>query len=312
MPESAPDFPIGTAMPTVAANGLKLAYETFGNPAHPPLLLIMGLGAQMILWPEDLCERLAAGGYHVVRFDNRDIGLSDKLDHLGRPRLMRAGLAHTLRLPLSAPYRLDDMARDTIGLMDALNLASAHVVGLSMGGMIAQLVAALAPQRVRTLTLMMTSSGNRRLPGPSLKLQLRLVRRPEGSDREALIRHAMQTWQIIGSPAYPPEPADLRRKMERHHDRSFHPRGIARQTLAIMASPSRVPLLKKIVAPTLVIHGDADPLVPVAAGRELARVIPGARLEIVPGMGHDLPTPLLPRFAGLILDHLETGARRAA
>ncbi len=299
-------------MPIAQANGLKLAYETFGNPQHPPLLLIMGLGAQMILWPEDLCERLAAGGYHVIRFDNRDIGLSDKLDHLGRPRLLRAGLAHTLRLPLRAPYQLADMAQDTVGLLDALGIDRAHVVGLSMGGMIAQLLAAQHPSRVRTLTLMMTSSGNRRLPGPSMKLQLRLVSRPQGADRESLIQHAMQTWNLIGSPAYPPDQAELRVRMERHHDRSYHPRGIARQTLAIMASPSRVPLLGRIEAPTLVIHGDADPLVPVAAGRELAQRIAGAQLEVVPGMGHDLPAPLLPRFGELILGHLLTDGRRTA
>ena len=155
-------------MPTVKANGLSFAYDSFGDPAHPPMLLVMGLGAQMILWPDALCQELAAGGYHVIRFDNRDIGLSDKLDHLGRPNLLRAGLAHALRLPLRAPYRLDDMARDTLAVMDALGLKAVHLVGLSMGGMIAQLVAVQAPQRLLSLTLIMTSSGNRRLPGPSL------------------------------------------------------------------------------------------------------------------------------------------------
>lgn len=290
-------------MPQIQANGLTLHYDTFGDPAHPPMLLIMGLGAQMILWPPALCERLAAAGYYVVRFDNRDIGLSEKLDRLGKPDLLRAGLRHTFGLSLKAPYALEDMAQDTVGLMDALGFQTAHVVGLSMGGMIAQWMAIRHPERLRSLTLVMTHSGNRRLPGPTWALRNRLIRRPKRFDRETLVRHAMGTWQLIGSPAWPPDEVELRQLMEAAFDRSHHPRGIARQTLAILAAPNRVPLLRKIRTPTLVIHGTSDPLVPVAGGKELARHIPGARLELIEGMGHDLPKALLPRFADLIAGH---------
>lgn len=300
-------------MPHVQANGLSLAYDTFGDPADPPLLLIMGLGAQMILWPAALCERIAAAGYYVVRFDNRDIGLSDKLDHLGKPDLMRAGLRHLLGLKLSPQYTLDQMADDTVGLMDALGFASAHVVGLSMGGMIAQCLAIRYPQRVRTLTLIMTHSGNRRLPGPSWALRQRLIRRPQRFDRETLVRHAMGTWQLIGSPAWPPDDAELRQTMEQAFDRNHHPRGIARQTLAVLSAPSRVPQLAQLRVPTLVIHGTADPLVDVAGGKELARIIPGARLELIEGMGHDLPKALWPRLADGITSHAaQAAASRAA
>jgi pimeloyl-ACP methyl ester carboxylesterase len=202
-----------------------------------------------------------------------------------------------------APYTLDDMAHDTVGLLDALQLERAHVVGASMGGMIAQIVAAKFPRRVDSLTLFMSTSGNPRLPGPRLELQLRLVRRPPAEDRETLIRHSMQTWRLIGSPQYPPDEDILRAKVERSYDRSSYRHGLARQTLAIIASGSRVPLLRRIEAPTLVIHGAEDPLVPVAAGHDLVRHIPGARLSIIPGMGHDLPAPLLPTFSRLILQH---------
>lgn len=301
-------------MPEIQANGLKLHYDSFGDPANPPLLLVMGLAAQMILWPTALCERLAAAGYYVVRFDNRDIGLSEKLDRLGKPDLLRAGLRHTFGLPLKAPYTLEDMAEDTVGLMDALGLERVHLVGLSMGGMIAQWIAIKHPQRLHSLTLMMTHSGNRRLPGPTWKLRRRLIRRPKGFDRETLVRHLMGTWQLIGSPAWPPDETELRQTMEAVFDRNHHPRGVARQTMAILAAPSRVPLLSKIRTPTLVIHGTADPLVPVAGGKELARHIPGARLELIEGMGHDLPRALLPRFAELIVAHASglSGDARAA
>jgi pimeloyl-ACP methyl ester carboxylesterase len=291
-------------MPQVRANGLHLEYESFGDPAHPPVLLIMGLGAQLLLWPEDFCRALADAGYRVIRFDNRDVGLSSKLEHAGRPRLMRAAIASTLRLPVRAPYTLDDMAHDTLGLMDGLGLARAHVVGCSMGGMIAQILAARHAERVGSLTLIMTSSGNPRLPGPSLKIRLRLVKRPQRLDRESLIRHSMETWRLIGSPQYPAEESALREKVERSFNRSLYPQGLARQTLAILASPSRVPLLRRIAAPTLILHGREDPLVPVAAAHDLAQHIRHARLEVTPGMGQDLPPPLLPRLARRILEHV--------
>ncbi len=294
------------------ANGIQLEYETFGQPSDPAILLIMGLGGQLVLWPEALCRALAQGGYYVIRYDNRDVGLSSKIDSAGKPDLSRASLRYVLRLPLRSGYTLDDMAADALGLLDALNIRKAHVVGLSMGGMIGQILAAQHGERLLSFTAIMTSSGNRGLPQPSLSLRLRLTRRPKSTTREALVQHSINTWKLIGSPGYPTGDAELRAMVERDQARSLYPRGMARQTLAIMASPSRVPLLRRITAPTLVIHGLADPLVPVAAGRELARLIPGARLELIEGMGHDLPAPLLPRIAGSILGHARTVAGVAA
>ena len=291
-------------MPQAQANGLTLEYETFGKPADPALLLIMGLGVQLTGWPETLCRSLAEGGYYVIRYDNRDVGLSSKIDGGGKPDLQRAGLRWFFGLPLQAPYSLEDMAADAVGLLDALGIRRAHVVGLSMGGMIGQLLAAHHAQRLLSFTAIMTSSGNRRLPQPSLKLRLRLTRGPRRRDREGLILHSMETWRLIGSPGYPAPEAELRALVEADQRRSFYPRGLARQTLAILAAKNRVPLLKRIALPTLVIHGKDDPLVPVKAAYELARHIPGARLEVIPGMGHDLPAPLLPRIAALILGHV--------
>jgi pimeloyl-ACP methyl ester carboxylesterase len=290
-------------MPQARSNGINLEYETFGDRGAPPIVLIMGLGAQLVLWPDELCATLAAAGHYVVRFDNRDVGLSTKLETPRRVRLVRAALASRLGFKVRAPYTLDDMAHDTVGLLDALELRRAHVVGASMGGMIAQIVAARHPQRVDSLTLIMSTSGNPRLPQARLDLQLRLVRRPLAGDRETLIRHSMDLWRAIGSPQFPAGDEVLRAKVERSYDRSSYRHGLARQTLAIIASGSRVPLLKRITAPTLVIHGAEDPLVPVAAGHDLAQHIPGARLSIIPGMGHDLPAPLLPTFSRLIVQH---------
>jgi pimeloyl-ACP methyl ester carboxylesterase len=300
-------------MPKVRANDIHLEYDSFGEPGAPPMLLIMGLGGQMILWPDDFCRDLARAGFHVVRFDNRDIGLSDKLHHAPRPRLIRAGVAMTLGLPVNAPYTLEHMADDAFGLMDALELPHAHVAGVSMGGMIAQIMAARHPQRIRSAALIMTTSGHRWLPQASLKIRMRLVKRPAALDRESLIRHSMETWKLIGSPGYPQDDATLRAKVERSYDRSVYPAGLARQTAAIMASGSRTRMLRNIICPTLIVHGAADPLVPVAAAHDLARRIPHAHLEIIPGMGHDLPPPLLGHLAKLIVDNARGGrARKAA
>jgi pimeloyl-ACP methyl ester carboxylesterase len=298
-------------MPRIQANGIEIEAESFGRDQDPAILLIMGLGGQMVLWPDDFCARLADAGYRVVRFDNRDIGLSTKLDHLGKPPLLRNGIAHTLRLPVRAPYRLEDMALDTVGLLDALRIEQAHVVGVSMGGMIAQILAARHAARVASLTSIMSSSGHPALPGPRLDVRLRLMKRPARLDREGLIAHGMQTWRMIGSPGYPETEADLRDKVARQVERNVHPQGFVRQISAIMASGSRAPLLRQVRAPSLIVHGRQDPLVPVAAAHDLKKRLPHARLELIDGMGHDLPRALLPRIEQLILDHV-AAARSAS
>lgn len=296
-------------MPQIAANGLQLEYETFGQASKPAILLIMGLGSQMVLWPDAFCQRLAAAGYYVVRFDNRDVGLSSKLDHLGKPHLLRTSFAYTIGLKVRAPYLLDDMALDAVGLLDALGIKNAHVVGASMGGMIAQLLAAKHGSRVRSLTSIMSSSGHRWLPGPTWPVRMRMVRRPKTFDRDSLIAHGMTTWRMIGSPGFVEDEAILKAKISTQIDRCIHPQGFVRQISAIMASGSRAPVLKKVKAPVLIIHGKQDPLVKVAAAHDLARRLPDAKLEIIDGMGHDLPSALLPRIEHLILHHVKHAER---
>ncbi len=294
-------------MPLYQTNGISLEAETFGDPQHPAMLLIMGLGCQLVVWPDALCASLAAAGFYVVRFDNRDIGLSDKITGARDPGFFRNILRSRLGLKVRAPYTLDDMALDTVGLMDALGIARAHIVGLSMGGMIAQLLALDHSTRVLSLTSIMSSSNNPRLPQASRKVQLRLIRRPKGRDRESLIEHGMETWRVLASPHAIPSEADRRARTTLTVDRSIHPRGYIHQLLAILASGSRHRRLPGIKVPSLILHGEDDPLVPVAAGYEQQKLIPGAQIEVLKHMGHDLPTPLLPRLAALITQH----ARRA-
>jgi pimeloyl-ACP methyl ester carboxylesterase len=289
---------------TANANGLQLEYETFGRAEHPAILLIMGLGGQLTLWPEAFCRALADAGHYVIRYDNRDVGLSTKLDALGKPRVLRASVGYKLGMPVRAAYTLDDMAEDAIGLLDALNIGTAHVIGASMGGMIAQLLGARYPQRVKSLVLIMTNRGGRFAKGPSVKVALRLLKRPVTRDRDTLIDHSLATWKMIGSPSYQTTHEEMRARVAEHFDRAHDPAGVARQTLAILASASRKPLLGGITAPTLIVHGAIDPLIPVAAARDLARLIPGAKLEIIPGMGHDLPQPLMPGLAASVLQHI--------
>ena len=289
----------------INANGIDLAYEQFGDSADPVILLIMGLGTQMTGWPESFCTGLAARGYRVIRFDNRDIGLSQKMDTLPTPSLLKVMLFARLRLPLALPYTLDDMANDAVALLDALNIESAHLVGASMGGMIAQLVAGHFPLRVLSLTSIMSTSGRKSLPGPDRKVALHMLRRPVAADAQSMHEYAMRTWRLIGSPAYPPTDEALSEKLSRSYKRSYYPAGHSRQMVAIMAGGDRVAVLKTIVAPTLVIHGRADPLVPVSGGIDTAQLIPGAKLELIEGMGHDLPDELIPRFLELIGSNAE-------
>lgn len=287
----------------VVANGIELAYEEFGDSCDPVMLLIMGLGTQMIAWPTTFCLDLAARGYRVIRFDNRDIGLSEKMEGAATPSVLKLAACARLNIPVRVPYKLHDMANDVIGLMEALDIDSAHLVGASMGGMIAQLIAGTHPFKVRSLTSIMSTSGRRSLPGANRKVTLHMVKRPANADARVLQEFAMQTWRLIGSPGYPPTDEALLEKIRASYERSFYPQGHRRQMAAIMASGDRVATLRKIIAPTLVIHGKEDPLVPVSGGIDTAKLIPGARLELVEGMGHDLPQPLLPHFAALISSH---------
>lgn len=284
----------------VSANGLAIEIDDQGPANAEPLLLIMGLGMQLVGWPDELVQLLVSRGFRVIRLDNRDAGLSQGFDHLGVPNLALAALQHTLRLPVKAPYGVADMAADALGVLDALGLPQAHVCGASMGGMIAQHLAAQHPSRVRSLTLMMTTTGARRLPQPAWNVRKVLLSRPDGRDPEAVVRHLEHLLGVIGSPAFPPDRDRLLRRLRATVQRAWRPAGTARQLAAIVADGDRTPLLARITARTAVIHGIADPLVPLGAGEDLARRITGATADFVPGMGHDLPLQLLPRFADCI------------
>ena len=287
----------------VQANSLPIEIDDQGPRDGPVVLLIMGLGMQLIAWPQALVDGLIARGFRVVRFDNRDIGLSQHLDHAGLPNMVLAGLRYTLRLRVKSPYSLADMARDAVGVLDALGIAQAHVCGASMGGMIAQHLAADAPQRVASLTLMMTTSGARSLPQPAWSVRRALMSRPMGSGTEAAADWILNVLRVIGSPGYPMNTQATRQRAIESVTRAWHPAGSARQLLAIVADGDRTPLLTRIQAPTRIVHGIADPLVPLACGQQLADHIAGAQTEFIPGMGHDLPDALLARFAQGIADN---------
>ncbi len=291
-------------MPILTANGIRIAYETAGDPKDTPLLLIMGLGMQLTAWPDDFVEGLVDLGFYVIRFDNRDSGLSTKFDHAGTPSLPLAWLKRLLRWPQRSSYTLSDMAADALGLLNTLGIARTHVVGVSMGGMIAQIVAARHPDRVLSLTSIMSDSGRRGQPGPSKEARALRMRPPRNlRDLESLINHMVHTMRVIGSPAYPTPERLLRERIARSIKRNLSPGGLARQLIAIVATGDRSELLKSIRARTLVIHGAADPLVPLACGEDTARLVPGARLEVIQGMGHDLPPQLFERLLALIDEH---------
>jgi pimeloyl-ACP methyl ester carboxylesterase len=275
---------------------IRLEVEDHGSPQGEPLLLVMGLGMQLLGWHEDLVALLVARGFRVIRFDNRDIGLSQSFEQHGVPNLALDSLRHALGLRVKSPYTLADMAADAVGVLDALGIESAHVCGASMGGMIAQRMAALAPKRLRSLTLMMTSSGARRLPGPTLKVRGAMISRPPSQTVEGIVEHYVSLYALIGSPAYPSAPAYLRDRFTTSVKRSYRPAGTARQMVAIAADGDRSPVLASIRMPTRIIHGRSDPLVPVAAGHDLKAKIGHAQIDVIDGMGHDLPAPLYPRF----------------
>lgn len=295
----------------IRANNIDIEIEdTHPGDAtgRPVVLLIMGLGMQLIAWPPAMVQAIADAGFRVVRFDNRDIGLSQFFDHLGAPSLIWEGLKFRLGWRIRPPYSIEDMAADTVGVLDALKIARAHVVGVSMGGMIAQRVAVLAPSRVISLSSIMSSSGARGLPEASPAVTRVLLGRPAGKGMQAAIDHTARLLKAIGSPGFPMPDAEVREKVAAAAQRSFHPQGIVRQMVAIAADGTRAAALAKITAPTLVLHGRADPLVPMACGQDTARRIPGARFESIEGMGHDLPPGVVDRLLAFLIPHFKTHA----
>ena len=289
-------------MPRAHLEGLHLEYEDLGDPADPPVVLIMGFGMQLTAWPDPFCDHLVERGLRVIRFDNRDIGLSSRLNHLGQPRPGAIIARRCLGLPVNPPYPLAAMADDTVGLLDYLAIPRAHIVGASMGGMIAQLVAIRRPDRTASLCSIMSTTGQLRYAWPRPDI-LRLVLHTPGPSIEERVRHGIRFWHAIGSPGDLPSEPELRELITAFYARSSDMSGFWRQFAAIVAEKSRVPLLRRIQLPSLVIHGESDPLIPSAAGAATAKAIPGAAFHLLPGMGHDLRPAYLPRIAGLISNH---------
>jgi pimeloyl-ACP methyl ester carboxylesterase len=276
-----------TDMTTAKSNGIELCYETFGSSDDPALLLVMGLGAQMIAWPDTFCEALASRGFHVIRYDNRDVGLSTKLE--------------------GQTYSLDDMADDAAGLLDALGIGAAHVVGASMGGMISQVLAIRHPAKVLTLTSIMSSAGGEDAAPPSPEaMAVLMAQRPE--TRDDVIEMAVQARRVIGGKGWPIDEAKTRADAARAYDRMYYPEGFLRQITAIMSAPSRVAALGELTMPVLVIHGTDDTLVPPDNGRITAKAVPHAELIEIEGMGHDLPEPVVPQLVEAIVKHASTPA----
>jgi pimeloyl-ACP methyl ester carboxylesterase len=290
---------------TVEANGISLAYETFGAPDRPAILLVMGIGAQMVGWHEDFCEALAVA-HHVVRFDNRDVGESQWLE--GNPDLAACAAGDTS----SAPYSLEDMADDAIALLDALGIGPAHVVGASMGGMIAQTLAIRHPERVLSLTSIMSTTGEPGIARPT-EAAVQILLSPPARTREEAMERAVAARRVIGSPGFPRDEQEIRDRAGRAYDRGVNPAGFARQLAAIYRSGDRTSALRSLDVPALVVHGEDDQLVPVGGGRATAAAIPGAELWTVPGLGHDLPRSLWPDMIariGALVD--AAGEARAA
>lgn len=284
------------------ANNVRLAYDDFGNANDPAILLIMGMATQMTAWPLSFCRGLADRGFYVVRYDNRDVGLSEKMLTARIPSTLDMMLKAGINRPLKVSYKLDDMATDALELMNALNLNQAHVVGVSMGGMIGQVLAAKHSSRICSLTSIMSSSGDPNLPRASKKVTRALLKRYLGLVKPGL-KSTIAFQRLIGSPGFPQSDDELNEKVRAAFQRSFYPPGFARHMAAIMASGSRVELLKAIKAPSLVIHGRDDVLVPLACGVDTARRIPNAALKIIDGMGHNLPESLVPILTDLVADH---------
>ncbi|MDP1625681.1 alpha/beta fold hydrolase [Parvibaculum sp.] len=295
-------------MPKAAANGIELEYESFGSEEHETILLIMGLGAQLTQWPVELCDDLVARGYRVIRFDNRDVGLSSRIER-DRAFVWSDALFSLMSgKPAFVAYSLSDMAADAVGLLDALGIEKAHIAGASMGGMVAQHVAAEYPERTLSLTSIMSSSGNPVLPPAKPRVySLFLSPSPAAHDTDAIVARGVKTYETIGSPGFPTDEVTLRDWVMRDATRAYYPAGVVRQMAAVMTDGDRRPKLRTIRAPAVVLHGADDPLVPVAAGVDTAENIPEAELRIVEGMGHDMPLALI----GTIADAIVAAAVRA-
>ncbi len=303
-------------MPQVQANGLTIEYDEHGKAGDPPVLLVMGFTGQLVMWPMSLVDGLVAQGFRVIRFDNRDVGLSTHLHDKGMPDVGAAMMAAlTGQTYANAPYVLDDMAADAVGLLDALNIPSAHIVGASMGGMIAQIVAAKHGSRARSMVSIMSTTGRPGLPQAAPEIQAALITPPSGDTREHRMAHFKTMFRTIGSPGYPATDAELDGLAAIVVDRApYDPAGIARQLVAIMSSEPRHEILKAVTCPAMVLHGIDDPLVKIEGGRDTAASIPGAEMVEVPGMGHDFTDALMPVFlehAGAFLTRVEQRAKAA-
>lgn len=289
-------------MPAVTANGITLEYEERGDKNGSPLVLIMGLGQQLTAWPEEFVDGLAEQGFRVILFDNRDAGLSTKISGKA-PNVVAQVLLSRLGIKLRVPYTLEDMARDTAGLLAALNIDAAHIAGASMGGMVAQIVAGRYKEKVKTLTCMITTSGGHTAL-PKKEVIKFMLNRPKDLERETWINYYCDMFTLIGSPDTDPD--DLRKRVTLNIERALYPQGTARQLAAILHNNSRVSILKEVKAPTLVISGEKDPMVPAEGGRDIAANVKGARFELMEGMGHDLPARLIPQIVELIASHVKS------
>ena len=290
-------------MPKATANGIEIFYDEQGPSGAPPMLLIMGFGAQLTLWPDELVDALVGHGFRVIRYDNRDVGLSQKFDGVKAPGVIKMTLLAKLGMTPRTPYTLADMADDGAGLLDALGIDRAHIVGGSMGGMIAQHFAARHAERCLSLTSIFSTTGNPKLPQAKSEAMKALITRPANNDEETLVEHGVMLARTIGSPGYPAPEDRLRERTRASVQRSFYPEGSTRHLSAIVADGDRRAMLKGIGVPTLVLHGEDDPLVPCAGGRDTAATIPGAQLKTIPGWGHDLPLELVDEIADAIAGH---------
>lgn len=297
----------------ISSKNTALAYETYGPSDGTPVLMIMGLGGQLTMWPKDIIETLAKSGHRVIIFDNRDIGLSDKISKAPPQNLFKQALLKRFRRPTGAPYDLQDMAKDTLELLDDLNISKAHIIGISMGGMIAQIVASSAPKRILTLTTIMSTTNDPSLPGASLKVQLAMVRRPAAPlGRTGAITKTLEALKAIGTPGEDPWTNDTKTRVETSYDRSYYPIGSLRQMAAIISTGSLRKFTRKIQTPTLIIHGSKDPLVPIAGSYDIHKLVKGSRLEIIAGMGHDLPAQHRPKISQLMAEHFAIASSASA